>query len=107
MKRHIPLETAAILLLANPFLKQGICSEYVMVNCICRGLLDMWEARTEKYKMKNSCPQWVSNPGPSVHALSVELFRPDKYRSPKFELQCKLPVPRGRCYNDLSCIFLI
>ena len=31
MKSYIPLETAAILFLANLFLKQDISSEYVMV----------------------------------------------------------------------------
>ena len=35
MKSYIPLETAAIFVLANLFIKQGISSEYVMVDFIC------------------------------------------------------------------------
>ena len=38
MKSYMPLETAAIHFLANPFLKQGISSEYVMVDFISIGL---------------------------------------------------------------------
>ena len=53
MKSHIPLETAAIFLSDFFFLKQGISSEYVMVDFICIGLLDLWGARTENYKMKS------------------------------------------------------
>ena len=48
-----------------------------MVDFICMGLLDLWGARTENYKMKHFCPQWDSNPGPSAYepnALSVELL---------------------------------
>ena len=56
MKRYIPLETAAIFFLANLFLKQGISSEYVMVDFICMGKLGLQGAKTENYKMKNSCP---------------------------------------------------
>ena len=37
MKSYIPLETTAIFFLANLFLKQGISSEYVMVDFICMG----------------------------------------------------------------------
>ena len=77
MKSNIPLETAAIFFLANIYLKQGISSEYVMVGFICMGFLDLWGARTENNKMKNSCPLWDSNPGPSAYeanALSVELL---------------------------------
>ena len=55
MKSYIPLETAAILFLANLFLKQGISSEYVMVDFICMGKLGLQGAKTENYKMKNSC----------------------------------------------------
>ena len=59
-----------------------------MVDFICMGLLDLWGARTENYNMKNSCPQWDSNPGPyayEANALSVQLseLRADKYRSPE------------------------
>ena len=48
-----------------------------MVDFICMGLLDLFGTRTENYKMKNSCPYWDSNPGPSTYeanALSVELL---------------------------------
>ena len=63
----IPLETSAIFFLAILFLKQGISSEYVMVDFSCFGILDLFGTRTEHYKMKNSCPQWESNPGPSAY----------------------------------------
>ena len=56
MKSYIPMETAAIFFLANLFLKQGISSEYVMVDFICMGLHGLQVAKTENYKMKNSCP---------------------------------------------------
>ena len=56
MKSYIPLETAAIFFLANLFLKQGISSEYVMVDFICIGKLGQQGAKTENNKMKNSCP---------------------------------------------------
>ena len=49
MKRYIPLETAAIFFLANLFPKQGIISEYVMVNFICLGKLGLQGAKTEKF----------------------------------------------------------
>ena len=56
MKSYMPLETAAIFFLGNLFLKQGIGSEYVMVDFICMGKLGLLGAKTENYKMKNSCP---------------------------------------------------
>ena len=37
MKSYIPQEMAATFFLANLFLKQGISSEYVMVDFICMG----------------------------------------------------------------------
>ena len=52
MKSYIPLETAAIFFLANLFLKHGISSDYVMVDFICIGLLDLFRTRTENYKRK-------------------------------------------------------
>ena len=55
MKSYIPLETAAIFFLANLFLKQDISSEYVMFDFICMGKLGLQRAKTENYKMKNSC----------------------------------------------------
>ena len=60
IKSQITLETAAIFFLENLFLKQGISMEYVMVNFIFMGLLDLRGARTEKYKTKNSCTLWDS-----------------------------------------------
>ena len=42
--------------LANLFLKQGISSEYVMVDFICMGKLGLQGSKTENYKMKKSCP---------------------------------------------------
>ena len=56
MKSYVPLETAAIFFLANLFLKQSICSEYVMVDFICMGKAGLQGAKTENYKMKNPCP---------------------------------------------------
>ena len=56
MKSYIPLETAAIFFLANLFLKQGISSEYVMVDFICVGKLGLKGAKTENYKMKKFLP---------------------------------------------------
>ena len=47
-----------------------------MVDFICMDLLDLIGTRTENYKMKNSYPQYDSNPGSSAYegnALSVEL----------------------------------
>ena len=48
-----------------------------MVDFICMGLLDLFGTQTENFKMKNSCQQRDSNPGPSAYkanALSVELL---------------------------------
>ena len=79
MKCNIPLETAAYFFLAKRFLflKQGISSEYVMVDFVNMGLPDLFGTRAENYKMNNSFSQWDSNPGPSAYeanALSVELL---------------------------------
>ena len=41
MNINISLETETIFVLVNLFLQQGISSEYVMVDFICRDLLDM------------------------------------------------------------------
>ena len=72
----IPLETAAIFFLANLFPKQGISSEYVTADFICMGLLGLQGAKTENYKMKNSCPYRDSNSRPLIlksSALSMRL----------------------------------
>ena len=47
MNSYISLETATIFFLVTLFLQQGISSEYVMVDFICMGLLEMWAAQTE------------------------------------------------------------
>ena len=91
--------------LANLFLKQGISWEYVIVDFICMGLLDLWGMRTVNYKMKNSCPQWDSNPGSSAYEANavcvelLELINIDHLKVTTFypSFLCKLPVPRGRC----------
>ena len=41
MNGDIPLKTAVIYFLANFYLKQGIRSQYVMVDFICIGLLEL------------------------------------------------------------------
>ena len=43
-----------------------------MVDFICMGLLDLWGAQTENYKMKNSCPKWDSNSGPSTYEANMQ-----------------------------------
>ena len=68
-------------------------------------------------KMKNSCPQWDSNLGPSAYEANapsvelLELINIDHLKVTAFYLSfpCELPVhvPRRRCNNDLSCIFHI
>ena len=72
---YIPLETAAIFFQANLYLKQGISvtisSENVVVDFICMGLLKLWGAWTENFKMKNSCPQWDLNLVPSVYEANL------------------------------------
>ena len=80
MKSYTPLKTAAIIVLVKLYQNQGISSEYVMVDFICIGLLDLCGARTDNNKkkiMKNSCKHWDWNPGPSAYeanALSVKLL---------------------------------
>ena len=72
---------AAIFVQANLDPKHGISSEYVMVDFICMGLLDLLGALTENYKMKNACPQLDSNPGPSAFeamSLSVAYLNVDR-----------------------------
>ena len=66
MNSAILLETAALFFLFNLYLKQGISSEYVMVDFICMCLFDLWRARTESY-YKNSCLQWDSYPVPCAY----------------------------------------
>ena len=79
MKSYIPLETAVIFFLANLFPKQGISSEYVTADLICMGLLGLQGAKTENYKIKNSCPYRDSNSRPLIlksSALSMRLSNP-------------------------------
>ena len=66
MKSYIPLETAAIVFLANLFPKQGFRSEYVTADFICMCLLGLKGAKTKNYKMKNSCPYRDSNSRPLI-----------------------------------------
>ena len=47
--RYTLLYTAAIFFLANLYLKRGISPEYIMVDFISMGLLDLWGAQTENY----------------------------------------------------------
>ena len=63
MKSYIPLETAAIFF-SNElfFLKQGNRAEYVMVDFICMGLLDLFGTRTENYN-ENFLPTVEFEPG--------------------------------------------
>ena len=75
MKSYIPLETAAIFFLANLFQKQGISSEYVTADFICMGLLGLQGAKTENYKMKNSCPYRDSNSRPLILKSSAFSMR--------------------------------
>ena len=51
MKSVIPMETTVIFFLANIYLKQGISSEFVMVDFICMGLHDLAnrELQNEKF----------------------------------------------------------
>ena len=42
-----------------------------MVDFICMGLLDLFETPIENYEMKNSCPQWDSNPGSSAYEANA------------------------------------
>ena len=47
---------------------------YVMVDFICKGELGLQGAKTENYKMKNSCPYRDSNSRPLIlksSALSI------------------------------------
>ena len=73
----IPLETSAIIFVANLDLKPGISSEYVMVDFICEVLLELRGTLIENYKIKNSCPQRDSNPVPFAcesNALTIALL---------------------------------
>ena len=64
--------------------------------------------------MKNSCPQWDSNPGPSTYEanslgvallieISIEHLNVDRVY---LSLQSKLSVPRGRCSIMICRVFL-
>ena len=111
MKSYIPLETATMFFLANRLLARSmswlISFAWSYLTCEER------ESRITKWNF--FCPQWDSNPRPSTYeenAPSVELLELiniDLLKVNAFHLSllCKLPVPRGRCNNDLLCIFLI
>ena len=65
--------------------------------------------------MKKFLPTVGFEPGPSAYETNVlsvellELINIDHLKVNAFYLSflCKLPVPSGRCNDDLSCIFLI
>ena len=106
MISYISLETAAMFF-ANLYLQQGISSEYVMVDFICMGLLDMWAAQTDNCIMKNSCTHWDSNTGPYAYEysvsvlllvdISIEYLNID-HIWPECAIKLYLcRVPRGRC----------
>ena len=61
---------AAIPFLSNLNLKQGIGLVYVIVDFICKVLINLQGAQSENYMMKNSCPQRNSNSRP----LDCEAF---------------------------------
>ena len=59
-----------------------------MVDFICMGLLELLGARTENYKMKNSCSQLDSNPAPSAkeaNSLGIALLHLTTTEHLKFE----------------------
>ena len=41
---------------------------------ISMGLLELWGARTEKYKMNNFCPQLGSNLVPSIYETNSQII---------------------------------
>ena len=70
MKSYILLQPKTIFYLSNLYLKQGICSVYVMFDFICKGYLEMSGTRVERellVQMKNPYPLWDSNPGPFAY----------------------------------------
>ena len=76
------IDIHVFMVLANLYLKHDISSECVMVDFICMGLLNLWEARTENYKIKNYFPQLDSNPEPFASeansqrcAISWDIYR--------------------------------
>ena len=81
MKSYIPLETAAIFFLANLDLKQGISSEYVMVDVICMGLLDLWGIT--KWKIHAHSGIWTRTFCIRSERAKRWAIRADKYRPPK------------------------
>ena len=90
MKRYIPLETAVVFFKANLFPKQGISSEYLMVDvtptncygyCIVRDVhRDIFMPRPEKYAGVSSnqivCPSMpvsVSSVGTPIRPAYISL----------------------------------
>ena len=96
MKSYIPLETATIFFLANLFPKQGISSKNVTADFICMGLHGLQGAKTENYKMKNSCPYRDSNSRSLIlksSALSMRLsslIYKRKFKTSLVEYRCAL-----------------
>ena len=60
--------------------------------------------------MKNSCPQWDSNQGPSAYVANalLELINIDHLKVTAFYLSflCKLSVPRTRSLGFTCAIFI-
>ena len=92
--------------LANLFLQQDISSEYVMVDFICMGLLDIWAAQTDNYTIKIRT-HWDSNTGPSAYEYSLSVVLLVEISIEYLNIDHILPecaiklyyclVPRGRC----------
>ena len=61
--------------LSNLYLTQDIGFVYVIVDFICMGLLEMQGARSENYKMKNSCLQRDSNSRPLGCEVTTDAIR--------------------------------
>ena len=68
-----------------------------MADLICMGLFELLGVLTDNYKIKKSCPQSDSNPGPSayeVKSLSIALI--DQISIEHLNVECaikNLPVP--------------
>ena len=114
-KWYITENGSHIFFLANLFLKQGISSDYVMVYFNLHGLT--WPVMSANRELQNVKFLPTVRFEPGTFRLRCERAKrwaiwADKYRSPQvtafyMSFLCKLPVPGGRCNNDLSCIFLI
>ena len=115
MKSYISLETEAIFFSAESFLNRVLARSMSWLISFAWAYLTCEEREPRITKWQISCPHWHSNPGLSAYeanALSVELIELINIGHLKvtafyLSFLCKFPVQRGRCNNDLSCIFLI